>query len=262
MDWMNELPPELQSNETLKQYKTVADLAKGMVETKSLVGSSIRIPSENAGPDDRAAFLEKLTSRVPELMKRPDPNDPEFWTTFGTPKEPSEYTVPEGVTLPDGTEATLREVMHAAKLSRSQAQSMLAEMGRRGQEVTRAQQEAQEAAERALRAEWGSAYEQRSAMVKKITEQFGVQGDPRKVYDIAKSLLSGEREFLKQPEGSPGITPAEAKRQIEEIENNPEYWDQGRKNPQRQQVLINRRLELMTHAYPGISTDPNSLRGG
>ena len=84
----------------------------------------------------------------------------------------------------------------------------------------------------------------------------------RKVYDIAKSLLSGEREFLEQPAGAPGMTPAEALQQIQEIENNPEYWDRERKNPQRQKVLVERRLGLMVHAYPGMSTDPKSLRGG
>lgn len=257
-EWMNELPPELQSNETLKQYKSVGDLAKGLVETKAMVGNSIRIPGQDAGEDARVEFINKLKDRVPELVLRPDDNDPASWALFGTPESADKYDVPEGVTLPDGAEATLREVMFEANMTKRQAEAMLKGMFKRGEEVTKVNSEAKLESEKKLRGEWGAAYDQRMAMIKKIKDQFGVDGDPNKLYDLAKRMLSGEKEFAAQPETSLAMTPAEAKRQIEEIENNPEYWD--KKNPMRQQVLVKRRLELAKWAFPEMSHDPASLR--
>ena len=255
---MNELPPELQQTESLKQFKSVGDLAKSYVETKAAVGNSIRIPGEDAGEDARVDFINKLKDRVPELVLRPDDNDPASWALFGKPESADKYEVPEGVKLPDGSEATLRELMFEANLTKRQAEAMLKGMSKRGEEVTKTQSDAQLESEKALRGEWGAAYDQRIAMVKKIKEQFGIDGDAKKLFGLAERMLSGESEFSSQPETSAAMTPAEAHRQIEEIENNPEYWD--KKNPQRQAVLIKRRLELAKWAFPDMSHDPASLR--
>jgi hypothetical protein len=255
-EWMNDLPEELQDNATLQQYKTRDEALKGLVETKSMLGNAIRIPGENAAEEDRQAFLEKLTAKVPELMKRPDDDDPEFWETFGTPKEASEYQVPEGVTLPDGSEAVLREVMLEAKLSKRQAERMLQAMSKRGQEVTQQTEAQKSESEKALRSEWGAAYDDRMKAIKALESKFDL-ATPQGRYALAKSLMGGGAEFAAQPETSTAVSPSEAQAQIAEIDANPAYWD--RSDP-RQQSLVKRRMELLKFAYPGISDDPQTLR--
>jgi hypothetical protein len=257
-EWMSELPAELQSAESLKQFKSVEDLAKSYIETKAAVGSSIRIPAADAGEDARVEFITKLRNKVPELVMRPADDDQEAWSLFGKPDKSDEYQIPEGVTLPDGSEEAIRAMMFDANLTKRQAEQFLRSMGKKGAEVTQTKADAALAEEKALRAEWGATYDQRMVMVGKIREQFGIDGDAKKLYGIAERMLSGKAEMSLQPETSTAMTPAEAKRQIEEIENNPEYWD--RKNPVRQNVLIKRRLELARYAYPEMSHDPTSLR--
>ncbi len=257
-DWMNDLPEELQANETLNQYNTAEEAFTGFIETKSALGNSIRIPGENAGDEDRAAFNTKLMDKVPSLMLRPDNDDAEFWTSFGTPEDGSGYDVPEGVTLPDGSEVTLREMMHEAKLSKRQAADFLKAMGTRGEAVTAEQAQAVEGAEKALRNEWGSAYDARMKMVEKVEAEFFADGmTPQAMYKLGKAMMSGESEFSFQPEGSSGTTPADARAQIAEIDANKAYWDKS--HPQ-QASLVKKRLELLPLAYPGMKTEVESLR--
>lgn len=257
-DWMKDLSEDLQANETLNQYNTAEDALTGFIQTKSALGNSIRIPSEDAGDDDRNAFIDKLMNKVPSLMKRPDNDDPDFWKTFGTPEDGAGYDVPEGVTLPEGSEATLREIMHIAKLSKRQATDLLKEMGTRGDLVTAEATEAAEVAEVALRSEWGSAYDSRMKMVDKVKEQFFKEGmTPAALYKLGKAMMSGETEFAIQPEGPSGTTPGDAQAQIAEIDANPAYWDEA--HPQHKS-LIKKRMDLMKFAFPGQSHDPGSLR--
>ncbi len=257
-EWMNELPAELQSNETLNQYTTMDAALSGLIETKSALGNSIRIPGENAGDEDNAAFISKLMDKVPSLMKRPDNDDPEFWKTFGVPDDHAGYDIPEGVTLPEGSEATFREMMHKANLSKSQANAFLTEMGLRGDLVTEEIAAADQASEQKLRAEWGSAYDARMKMVDKVKAEFFSEGmTPAALYKLGKAMLSGETEFAVQPDGPAGTTPAEANAQIAEIDANPAYWDKS--HPQ-YATLSKKRLELLSLANPAMKTDPASLR--
>lgn len=257
-EWMNELPEELQQNETLNQYKTIDEALNGFIETKSAMGNSLRIPGDNASDDDNTAFITKLMDKVPSLMKRPDNDDADFWKTFGTPEDGTGYEVPEGVTLPDGSEETLREIMHEAKLSKRQAADMLKAMGSRGDLVIEAQELATETAEKKLRAEWGSAYDARMSMVDKVKAEFFADGmTPASLYKLGKAMLSGESEFQIQPEGGTGMAPAEALAQIAEIDANPAYWDKS--HPQ-QKSLMAKRMKLLSVAHPAMATDPQSLR--
>jgi len=258
-EWMNELPEELKGNETLGQYKSLDEALKGFVETKSMLGNSIRIPSEHAGEEDRKAFLEKLTTKVPELMKRPDYEDAEFWATFGTPSDPSGYAIPEGVELPDGSEEGLREIFLKAKLSKQQAEDMMKEMSARGSAIAGEQAVAAEAAEKALRAEWGAAYEERMKTIGALESKFDLS-TPQGRYEIAKALFSGEAEVAGQGEGQSGaMTPAEAQARIDEIYANPKSAFRDKSHPGHRRAM-DEMVKLVALANPGQSTDPMSLR--
>jgi hypothetical protein len=69
-DWREELPEDLRAEPALKDIPDVVTLAKAFRDTKSMVGSSIRLP----GADDAslAEFEAKVVERVPKLKEKLD----------------------------------------------------------------------------------------------------------------------------------------------------------------------------------------------
>lgn len=100
-DWRQSLPPELKDNPSLQDVSDVQTLAKRFVDTKAMVGGSVRIPTSEAGQEAVDAFTAKLLEHenLP-LMRRPDPENPEtldsVYKTLGRPDDPSGYAMPEG----------------------------------------------------------------------------------------------------------------------------------------------------------------------
>src|SRR3990172_11892156 len=81
-DWRAALPADLQADKSLEQFKgkdwaeVGPTLAKGYVETKKMVGGSLKVPKEDATPEEQAAFYtalgrpetpDKYETKVPEL---------------------------------------------------------------------------------------------------------------------------------------------------------------------------------------------------
>ncbi len=74
-DWRMSLPPELRENPTIKDTPSVETLAKRLVDTKSMLGNSIRVPGPDASEEDRQKFLNTLLEKDVGLMQRPDPTN-------------------------------------------------------------------------------------------------------------------------------------------------------------------------------------------
>ncbi len=50
-DWRSGINPEFANNQSLQEYKDINGLAKSHIELQKMMGSSIRIPAENASPE-------------------------------------------------------------------------------------------------------------------------------------------------------------------------------------------------------------------
>jgi hypothetical protein len=78
-NWLLSMPEELQNNETLNNYKTIEDLARGHIETKRMVGDRVKIPDENATQEERDKFYARMgrpeTPDAYELPKNELPVD-------------------------------------------------------------------------------------------------------------------------------------------------------------------------------------------
>jgi chorismate mutase len=61
-DWM---APDLREDPALRDFKDPNALAKAYKDTKALVGSSIRPPGPDAGPEAHAEFAKKLAEKTP-----------------------------------------------------------------------------------------------------------------------------------------------------------------------------------------------------
>lgn len=163
-DWRTNLPPELRDDPSLKDVTDVATLAKRFIDTKSMVGRSVRLPTDDAGKET----IEEFTTRVLQnehlpLMRKPDPEDPtsldQVYDALGRPKEPGEYETPEGAD--PYMFGTLANKAHELGLTKQQfeqlAQAQLQETNQLVQQVeSKRTQELEQ-----LRGEWGGAFEEK-----------------------------------------------------------------------------------------------------
>jgi hypothetical protein len=256
---IKELPEDLQNDPALKDFNDLPSLAKSFKETKAFVGSSIRPPGPDAGPEAQKDFLEKLQKHAPNLVPFDDKNEvvmKNVWSRLGVPTDEKEYDFkppPEtGVEL-DLT--ALRASAKAAGLTKAQF-SKLAELTT--STLAKQRQDAIADSE-ALKKEWGAAHDDKLKAAAATAEKLGVPADAvkaiaegklrsaqLKIWDgIAKAIGTepNESKRLGGGGGSTKLTPAEANERISEIMNRPDraYWDAN--HPQHAE-LVSKTVEL------------------
>lgn len=151
--WLTELPPELQKDPTLAGYKSLADLAKGHIETKKLVGGSVRIPGDKATAQEIASFRTKL----------------------GVPENPDGYALTLDEALPWDVEGvtSFKRIFHEAGIPAKAAQQIIdgyADYATAQQEKLRA---TFTAAHEGLKKEWGEAlYTRRHAAAFALIDKY------------------------------------------------------------------------------------------
>lgn len=268
-DWRSMLSEEWRENPSLKDFKSLDDVAKSYAELKSYQGRSIAIPTDDASEEDRKAFLEKITSKFPDLIPRPNLDDEEaareFFKQLGAPEKPEEYPVPElpeGVNIPEDRINQLRELAFEAGVTKDQFQKVMAKLVE--QDVKMIEEYAQRFMEghKALREEWGVAYDERVERADQIREQFfpfipkeEMNADTAKaLYEI--SLRLGSEPVDMSTQGSAGtgaMAPAEAQQRIDEIMRNREhpYWNPSDPG---HEAAVQRVIELQKMANPGASS--------
>lgn len=251
-DWRAALPDELKTDPTVSKFKTPADLAKGYIEASKLIGGSVRVPSKDAGPEARKAFIGTLMEKVPELLYLPDDEavraDAEVaaWKKLGKPDDEKGYSL-DGLELPEGVKLAddqLRATAKALGLTKGQFKAFAAA---HAGELAAASQ-AEKAALASLRADWGEAYEERTLSAKAAALKMGVPetalatmpAAQLKVWaNVAKGVGAEARQVGDQGGGSPGkLTPGEAAAQRSEIMARPEYF-----NPKAAQMAVHENLK-------------------
>ncbi len=248
VDWRETLPAELKESPALKDFKDPAALAKSFVETKALVGNSIRRPGPDAGKEAWAEFRTKVLDGIPEAIVLPE--DPEalkeveakVWGKMGRPDKPEGYTF-DGVELAPGVklnEDALRA--GAAKMGLTKTQFKIAvaeaaaEAAARQAEVAKAQG--------ALKTELGSAYGERLGHAASVAESLGF---PKAAVEAiragnvsleeGKAFLALAKKFTAEPNqvggqgagaGSGQETTTELLARRAEMMARPEYFDPRR----------------------------------
>lgn len=261
------LPEELRGNESLNRFNSVEDLARSFVETKAMVGQSIRIPPEEASTEVKQEFIEKLMRNAPNLTIKPNPEEPEqmeeFYRVMGKPADFAEYQNPEDVKINPDVESELRTILHGANITNAQYQKIIAEFAAREAQANDTNQKALDEASNELKAKWGQTYDERLQAARKANEEFYpgrdfdtlTPGELEGLHNVAKAVTSGKPHAAGQPESSGKLPPEEALRRANEIMQNPEYWDQSNPN---QANLINKRLDYLRMA--GMTDDTSNMR--
>ena len=246
-DWRSMISEDLRESPTLKDFKDIDSLAKSYVHTKSALGNSIRIPGEDAGEDARREFAEKLMKSAPNLMMRPDFDNPdqskEFFRTLGMPETPDAYKFPEveGIEMPEDRGNALRQAAHEAGITTKQFEKVMKHALELDAKSMQDYQSTLQQELAGLKQEWGNAYDQNFNKAALIAQKTGapqnlvdaigkgqVGADTIKwLHSLAGKFGNEGREFIEQQESQSDVmVPAEAKERINEIMANKQhpYW--------------------------------------
>jgi hypothetical protein len=262
------IPADLHAEASLVEIKDLGGLAKSYVETKRLVGGSIRIPTKDAGEADHKAFKEKLRSAVPDLIEVPaDPAkfaevEGMLFEKLGRPKDLKEYPalkdakieVPAEIKI---DEDSLRGIAH--KLGMTKKQYAAFAQGVVEEKIKAASLSSE--ARTALKKELGDAFDDRLLAAASAAKKFGaseelvtalrtgnVPSEQAKLWiGVAKSTGVQGSEFNRESGGSGKMSPGEALEAIAELRKNPALLD---KNHPEQKRLTEKLLKLGEIAYP------------
>lgn len=250
-DWRAALPDDLKASESLKSVKDIASLAKQFVDQQAYLGNAIRVPSEHASEADKKAFYDKLVKHAPDLIPRPNRDDPEslnaVLAALGRPDDKNLYEAPEipaeaKAFVPEDRIEAFRDIAHKHGLTKDQFKGVLSEVLAADAVSIQAQQEALNQSRAALHREWGAAFEERTAQALKLAESTGapaafveaikggaVNGEALKWLHSMASRMGGNLQIADDQGGSGKMTPGEAQSRIDEIMGNRKhpYWDAG-----------------------------------
>lgn len=266
MSWKDELPDELKNHESLKDVKDVASLAKAFVDTKAMVGTSVRLPGPDAAPDVKKAFVERLRERYPGLLMKPETAEEKaafeqlLWKEMGRPEDAKGYTL-EGVEGVDGVDAAeLAKKAHELGLTIAQFHALAKGVGASLQDRAKGVKLWQDT----LKKEWGVAYTEKltaaaevaakmgapEALVKQLREGTAAPELAKTWAAVAKSMgTTAALANQGQRASPPKLTPDEAQLQLAEIRGNPAYFD-ANSNPALHASLLKKVEALMPVAFP------------
>lgn len=123
------LPDTFKEDSSLKDFKSVEDLAKSYKHATAKLGNALHIPSEDSSDDQRAAFYEKL-SEVKGVTLTPKDGDEAGLNTFlksvgrAGPESPDHYTFGDDHTEDDYSKS-FREFAHNSGLTQEQAKAAM-----------------------------------------------------------------------------------------------------------------------------------------
>jgi hypothetical protein len=248
-NWRDNLPEELRENPTLQKYNSVEDVAKATVEAQSMIGRSLRIPTEDEGPEARKEWLKDVTEKAPELIVRPE-NEDEFWQMAGVPETPDDYETPEN--LSPELVGELKKVGEGLKLTKSQFARFVEHYNTVNERQSDLQKQLQEEGDAALKEKWGYTSDRNENLVADIVEKFQDSDLKIQALDAPTKLLLANiaKQFNQDPQagnqpsvGNDAVSPAEAAEQAENIRNR--LIDEGRNiNPAERDRLLKKLVQL------------------
>jgi|TARA_R100001530_G_scaffold111426_1_gene78559 hypothetical protein len=208
--WRDTLPDELQGVKTLEKFKDTDALAKGYVHLEKYFDGTIKVPGENATPEEIDKYYSKLG--------RPDTADD---------YEYEKAEMPDGQSYDETFEKAFLAKAHSEGLNNKQVSSLYEWWNGQSKDIhvqnTVAKENSIQKAEIELRADWGRQYDEKISGVGRLVDQYasgedrqylidsGIGNDPhlaRMLDRIAKD--HGEAKHLGDPKINAFTDPASA----------------------------------------------------
>ena len=254
-EWHEQLSDDYRGNETLAGIPDIDTLAKSYIDAQKHIGGSIRVPSDDAGQEDWAAFNAKLTEKVPTLINLPSDAteaNAALYARLGRPETAEGYAT-EGLTAEE------KQWAFDNGFTDSQIKALAEHTNKTNDAATTAATESAKAAFDGLKQEWGLAYDQKLA---EANQAINAYADEAAVEFITSQGLNENADFIKmmasigsqlgeEPAGNINnnsnfaLSPEEAQIHIAEINANREHpYHTGNKD------AIAKMQRLFAQAYP------------
>lgn len=261
---------EFRSDSSLEDIKDLDSLAKGYIHSQKMLGSSIRIPTEDSSPEAINDFYSKL-QQVPGVVRLPDEDTPEamgeLFNKLGRPESFDKYEFKDNQAHIDPDKLTeFKQTAHEMGLSNSQAQKLLgfyeeAVLGPELQNFT----ESKEQGEALLKQQWGSDYTARMEGAKLSAAKYSEKhpeamqqlinspvGNNPAFIEILSDLAAGmsETEVVRGlNKAQYGMSSEEAMDKIQEILGNRDHAYHDASNPAHS-AAVQKMQSLYGKAYP------------
>lgn len=242
-NWQDSLPENIREWDEVKNSDSPDKFWDQIANHRSMIGQSIRVPSEDASAEAMQEFYGKLTSKVPGLMPTPDPENPEAmqaaFRALGAPEDAAGYEMPalDDVEWDQDRVELLREAALKQGLTTSQFRNVIADVIAADKQALEQHQVKTAAEMDALQKEWGQAYDQKAGQAEALRKQFfpfipeGQMGAEtiKAMSQIADAMGKEAPEIGGQGPGKGKMTPGEAELRINEIMDNREhpFWNTG-----------------------------------
>ena len=175
-NWSDSLSDEYRNDPAVKDIPDVNTLFKRFKDTQSLVGGSLRPPTQDAGQEEITAFANRLLeNEYLGLIRKPDSEDPTsydaIYNSLGRPEDASGYEAGEGVDAQ--VFGAMANKAHELGLTKrqyeemSQAHAALANTQMQEVESKRKQGIEQ------LQGEWAGAFNEKTTRVGQMIKQLG-----------------------------------------------------------------------------------------
>ena len=273
VSWRDGLPEDIRDNASLVDFKDINGLAKSFIDTKSAMGNAIRVPGEDAGDEARTEFNAKLLAAAPNLMLKPDFDNPEqsaeFFRSLGAPDAVGGYELPEveGLNYPEERANVLRKAALEVGATKKQFTGMMKIAMEADAAAIVARNEQLAEGMKELKTEWGMAYDTNHKTAILMAEKTGA---PESLVEAMKNGQTGPdvfkwlqslstkfgpegQQMLNQEDGGAekASIPAEAQAQIDEIMANKKhpYWvasDPGHKAALDKMIKLQKMVEPNT----------------
>ncbi len=172
--FIDSLPAELKGEASLQKFKDVPSLAKSYIHQEKLIGSSIRIPAEDAAPEAKKAFLDRITT-VPGVVHI-DPNNPESMKAafkhLGAPESVTEYElgIESSAGIPDDLVLAFKEKALNVGLNKTQAKEIANLLASNAAKSIDQSKQAIQEGLNLLKQDWGNEFDSKLSQAK---EAFG-----------------------------------------------------------------------------------------
>jgi len=273
-DWLTDdvaqaLPEDYRDSDVLRNTKDIPSLAKQLVDAQKAIGSSLRIPSKDAGTEDWDKFYSRVSEKVPGLMKVDTDDETAVrgvLKQLGLPEKPDDYVLkpdklPDGVEWSDDIEADWRNTLHEIGVPAPMAKKIMETYANRLGEQAQAAQQAEREKLETLKKEWGEAFDEKARAAKKAAEHYAGE-DLAKVMDqlpasvwvaMAKAADALEEKGNPISRQGPTMTPAEAQSRLDEVMNNfsHPYWNTDGMTKAEKKRVNDEVLELQRLAEAG-----------
>lgn len=252
-DWKAALPEEIKAHPSMQNFKDVGDLARSWVGAQALIG----------------------VEKVPVPKDANDPNLKLILSRLGHPEKPDGYKLPELKDLPQGFQVeaervkAFSEVAHKTGLTNTQVAELYQwYVGQQAGMFTQTSQQLAEAkvsGEKALRAEWGTAYEAQVDLADKVLVKFAGEkaeelgkkfgNDPTFIRMMASIGNQMSEDILGVGSPKPGdMTPQAAQEEIKKIlgDIKSPYYIQDHAE---HQAMVDKVAGLYKIVHPGTESD-------